>query len=45
MRWGSADPQDFSEEANSEPFAVERWLGLVRSRLPGGSGEQAGKED
>ncbi|EFN56606.1 hypothetical protein CHLNCDRAFT_21975, partial [Chlorella variabilis] len=45
VRWGSADPQDFSEEANSEPFAVERWLGLVRSRLPGGSGEQAGKED
>ncbi|KAL4855360.1 putative anion transporter 6 [Chlorella vulgaris] len=31
LKWGSASPQDYGEVSNSEPFAVERWLGLAKS--------------
>ncbi len=46
LKWGSADPQNYSEEANSEPFAIERWIGKARALLPGGGeSKEADKKD
>lgn len=40
LLWGSADPQDFSEEAAAKPFAAEQWVRGLLPRREGGDGKE-----
>jgi hypothetical protein len=43
--WGSADQQDFSEEAAAKPFAVEEWARGLLPRRAGNADDGTTKED